>query len=196
MRELEQKKSEDQKSGWPNPEEFGQGHAPSSASRPSAPPQAPAPAPPPPPPEEHTFPAPYTPRPAPSTSGGPRASAPKLYKSPEEILSKIAPPGCVIGLSFVDHRFNCRYAVKDDVLIGLAYEAPHKTASFAQRRTWQEALQTIHQFCWEKWGLVKANHPLPSDQVAQAPGEIPAEVLEALGPIIETLPPLKKAKKT
>ncbi|CAK9105464.1 unnamed protein product [Durusdinium trenchii] len=133
------------------------------------------------------------PPPEPEHKGG--TPAPKVYRSPEEILAKISPPHCVIGLSFVDHRFNCRYSVEHEVLEGLAYAAPSKTASFAQRRGWQAALQIIHQFCWEKWSLIRADHPLPEGMEEQAPGKVPPEVLEALQPIIDGLPPARVDSK-
>ena len=180
------------KGGWPNPDDFGKGHAASASSGRSVQPAPAEPAPAEPTPAE---PAPYTPRPAPATPA-PRTPAPKVYRSPEEILAKISPPHCVIGLSFVDHRFNCRYSVEHEVLEGLAYAAPSKTASFAQRRGWQAALQIIHQFCWEKWSLIRADRPLPEGMEEQAPGKVPPEVLEALQPIIDGLPPVRKYKKT
>lgn len=47
-----------------------------------------------------------------------RASAPKLYKSPKDILSSITPPGAFIGLSSLEHRWTSRYPTSSKVVQG------------------------------------------------------------------------------
>ncbi|CAK9091627.1 Probable ubiquitin-conjugating enzyme E2 23 (E2 ubiquitin-conjugating enzyme 23) (Ubiquitin carrier protein 23) [Durusdinium trenchii] len=159
-------------------------------STPAPPTPAPSPEPAPKAPSEAT-PAPATPAPgtpAPRTPGAPRASAPKVYKSPEEVLSKLSPPGCVMGLSYMDHRFTSRYPVDSAALEGLAYAKKTMTASFAQKRSWEDALRLVHRHCWEKWGIIRADFPLQAGEVEQTPGHIPPDIIEALTGIIKTLP--------
>ena len=128
--------------------------------------------------------------PAPAKSG-----APKVYKSPDEILSPLAPPGCTLGLSYNDHRFISRFAVDSgDALFGTDYSKKTMSASFAAIRSWQEALAMVHEHNWRKWQLLKKDMPLPKGMPEQKPGHIPSKVLEDLKPIIDKLPEVKKYK--
>ena len=124
--------------------------------------------------------SPYTPR-APATPGEPRAHAPKVYRSSEEIWSKIAPPGCVLGLSHVDHRFSCRYAVDHEVLCS--------TFQISISRCTSGHPPVL-------LGDVEADQgrppSLPEGMEKHVPGCVPAKVLEALKPIIDKLPSVKK----
>jgi hypothetical protein len=111
-------------------------------------------------------------------------------KSPEEILSLVSPPGVYIGISAVEHRFISRFDFESDRFKG-QMRSRHKTASFAQKYSWQDALRFVHEHTWRKWHMVKDLLPLPTGAEEQKPGTIPQEVLDKLEPHIKKLPPLK-----
>lgn len=97
-----------------------------------------------------------------------------------------------MGLSYMDHRFTSRYPVDSAALEGLAYAKKTMTASFAQKRSWEDALRLVHRHCWEKWGIIRADFPLQAGEVEQTPGHIPPDIIEALTGIIKTLPEVKR----
>ncbi|CAK9040471.1 Uncharacterized protein SCF082_LOCUS29971 [Durusdinium trenchii] len=138
------------------------------------------------------------PPPAPAkTEGGvpaPRTPSVKVYKSPEDILSHIAPPGCTFGLSHYDHRFTSRFAVESEKFLP-PFHTKTMTAAFFRMRTWQDALRTVHEHNWKKWGLVKEENPLPPGKVEQVPGDVPQWVFEALQPAIDKLPEVRRYTK-
>ena len=164
---------------------------PDNATMPSAADETHDKAPMPPPPVPGT-PAPGTP--APGTPGRIGTPAPKVHKSPEEILGLLAPPGCTISLGYNDHRFAARYPL-DSATLPSNLAKKTMSAAFAQRRSWQEALSMVHKWSWEKWELVQDRHPLPSGRQAQKPGEVSSKALEDLTPIIRDLPEVKRYSK-
>eukprot|EP00438_Fugacium_kawagutii_P036662 Skav236023 [mRNA] locus=scaffold1524:87232:91566:- [translate_table: standard] len=121
-----------------------------------------------------------------------RAREPK-HKSPDEILSQLAPPTCYIGLSATDHRFTSTMKAHSDLYVGRMKQQT-MTCSFANRLSWQDALRSVHEFNWRKWYMVKDKHPLREGQVEQTPGNIPDHLLEQLEAHIQALPARKAAK--
>ena len=109
-----------------------------------------------------------------------KTPSPKIYKSPEELLSKLAPPGCTVFRSYMDSRFTCRFSSNSGKVKGTAYQQVTKTASFTSIRSWQEALSMVHQHSWEKWALLKAELPLPAGLQEQSPGSVPQDTLMPL----------------
>ena len=119
----------------------------------------------------------------------------KVYKSPEEILSHITPPGCFIGLDFNAWRFQSSWKVKAGVIDALLppYNKKTMSATFIKVRSWQEALQQVHSHTWEKYKLIKKDvPPMPTGQEEQRPGAIPQSILDALEPIISNMKEPKK----
>eukprot|EP00438_Fugacium_kawagutii_P019946 Skav209629 [mRNA] locus=scaffold4224:82940:87399:+ [translate_table: standard] len=115
------------------------------------------------------------------------------HKSPDEILSQLAPPTCYIGLSATDHRFTSTMKAQSDLYVGRMKQQT-MTCSFGARLSWQDALRSVHEFNWRKWHVVKAEHPLREGQVEQVPGSIPNHFFEQLESHIQSLPPKKAAK--
>ena len=118
-----------------------------------------------------------------------RASAPKVFRSPEEILNQITPEGAFIGLSSNEHRWTSRFPSSDKKLQGTEYSKATMSASFALIRPWKEALQMVHQFNWNKFMLLNPGSP------HQNPGEIPEHIYEGLEAVINSLPPVKRYTK-
>ena len=95
---------------------------------------------------------------------------PTIYRSPEQILSKITPPGCFIGLNHQDHRWTSRFVSEHEVLTGTTYSLKTFDRAFAVKRTWESALALVHKHNWAKWNLIKHDQPLPPDRKPQEPG--------------------------
>ena len=115
----------------------------------------------------------------------------KLYRSPQEILDHLQPPGCKLTLGFLDHRFSCRYEVESSALTG-KFKQKTFSKSFAEKVTWQEALRQVHKYMWEKWNVVKAKFPLGANQAPQKPGEVEKSIFDQLKETIDNLPPVTK----
>eukprot|EP00435_Cladocopium_sp_Y103_P052500 s248_g16.t1 len=120
-------------------------------------------------------------------AGAPATTRKKIYSSPEQLLTKLSPPGCTMGLSFMDHRFTCRFPSSSGLLHG-QYKQQGFTRTFVTKRSWKDALSEVHKYCWTKWNILKDTLPLPSGQVAQEPGFIPPDILEEMADIVKTLP--------
>lgn len=128
--------------------------------------------------------------PGPSAPGtGSKTPAPKVYKSPEEILQQISPPGCFIGISQPEHRWTSRFPCSDKKVLGTEFAKQSCSASFALIRGWKEALAMVHSHCWNKYIFLNPG------ATAQEPGKIPAQILEALEPTIKSLPAVKRYTK-
>lgn len=166
-------------------QEDQQGGSASSSSKPP-PPGAPTPA----PDSSDPTPAPEAGSATAKKTGETRASAPKQYKSPEEVLAQITPPGAYIGLSSLEHRWTSRFASHDKRVGGTEYAKQSHSASFALMRGWREALQMVHSHNWNKFLLLN-----PAAPNAQTPGEIPDHIYEALEPTVKNLPPVKRYTK-
>ena len=117
----------------------------------------------------------------------------KKYKSPQEILDMLQPPGCKLTLGFIDHRFSSKFEADDPRLSGKLKQKTF-SKSFAERRGWQEALKEVHAHNWEKWDKIKDKFPLPAGVEPQVPGDISEEVLDLLKPVIADMPSLAKPK--
>lgn len=142
--------------------------------------------------EEHHRSKATTARPADSTL--PKKSRQPKTRSPEEVLSKIQPPTCYIGLSATEHRFMSTMKAESKEFTGKMRQNSF-SVSFA-RRPWKEALKAVHEFNWRKWHVCKKNYPLGPGQEEMTPGTIPEPILEQLQSHIDALPPLAvKAKQ-
>ena len=117
----------------------------------------------------------------------------KKYKSPQEILDMLQPPGCKLTLGYIDHRFSSKFEADDPRLSGKLKQKTF-SKSFAERRGWQEALKEVHTHNWEKWDKIKDKFPLPAGVEPQVPGDISEEVLDLLKPVIADMPSLAKPK--
>ena len=124
-------------------------------------------------------------------AGAPAPTRKKVYSSPEQLLAKLSPPGCTMGLSFMDHRFTCRFPSSSGLLDG-QYKQHTFTRAFYSRRSWREALSEVHRYSWTNWGILKGTLPLPSGQVAQEPGLIPPDILEDMARVVKTLPEVRR----
>ena len=139
-----------------------------------------------------------------AATGGERAGFKRVHRSPEEILSQITPPACVIGLGFNDWRFTSTWKLPPAAQEMLLPPYSQKTMSktFYRSRPWKEALEEVHRFNWEKFRMVREHLALPSNLVVQTPGVIPERIFESLEPIISNMEepkqynaPKKKPKK-
>ena len=123
----------------------------------------------------------------------------KAHKSPEEILGQLSPPGCFIGIDYNAWRFQSNFKVKPAVNEALLppYNKNTMSQTFHKVRSWEAALEQVHKFNWEKYQLIKHEvPPLPTGEVAQTPGKIPDQLLEALRPVIQKMEePKNYAKK-
>ena len=132
----------------------------------------------------------------PSSSSKQGVKRPKEHRSPLELLQALAPPGCSLTIGHDDHRFKSIYPSKSKKLEGLGkLQQNHFSLSFAQKRTWSEALQEVHGHVWRKWQLIKHEHPLPAGATAQTPGDINAEILEKLDDYVKQMGPWTGPKK-
>lgn len=124
----------------------------------------------------------------------------KVHSSPDEILRPISPPACSIRLSFNDHRFKGEW--RSDVNSEFWFDELCNR-SFSKKftpETWQDSLRKVHEHVWTKWEIAVASDsdtPQPAlelqdGRLPQQPGCVPDSVLQALQPIIDTLPPEKK----
>ena len=132
----------------------------------------------------------------PDIEGDAAPSRKRVYRSPEEILQPLAPPSCTLGLDYNARRFVSAFKKDvnhDDLLPPFSYRT--RTASFVSMRTWQEALQEVHRHCWQKWGVLKADLPLPAGQSEQTPGVIPQAALDQMQVVVDRMPEAKDYKK-
>ena len=143
-----------------------------------------------PPPALHPLPAPAPGTPAPGTPGT-RAHSAKVHKSPDWLMSQLAPPGAVMGIGFKDHRFSSASKLDATGLVP-PYTQKHYSLVWGGIRTWQEALIGVHSFNWEKWSLLKSQAPLRPDEREQRPGDIPQAIMDDIGKFIEEKVPGKK----
>ena len=122
----------------------------------------------------------------------------KIHSSPREILGPLSPPGCVLTLSYNDHRFKatwkktikCEFWI--DELANMSF-----SSSFDQKEkdSWQKSLRLVHANAWDKWDIAKGTSSelkLPQGMKPQKPGEISSAIFDELTPIIARLPPPKQ----
>lgn len=121
---------------------------------------------------------------------------PKHFKSPLELLQALAPPGCSLTIGHDDHRFKSIYPLKSKKLEGVGkLKQCHYSLSFAQKRSWIEALQEVHAHVWKRWQVLQDELPLDGASSPQTPGFIPNEVLDGLEAHIKKMPPWQGGKK-
>ena len=118
----------------------------------------------------------------------------KQYRSPEEVLKTIAPPKCTIGLNHSDHRWTSSWKI-DTSSAPFPYNQKTMTKSFWKVTSWQNALSAVHAWNWKKWAHLKEHAPLPSGEMEQQPGSIPATVLDELQLVVDKLPAPKKYQR-
>jgi hypothetical protein len=117
----------------------------------------------------------------------------KNFFSPD-LLLQLKPPGTTLKLDHQQHRFRAVFEVENKYQKGLSQEhaAKHFSRSFATSRNWQECLQKVHQWLWLKYKSLPSKAKAPCTE--QEPGQIPEEMLQQLGLVVNEMPPLKKYK--
>ena len=88
-----------------------------------------------------------------------------------------------------DHRFEVECTTPHED----AYIEPFDRKTFSRSFAncdWKEVLKKVHSRCWEKWQLVADKYPLAPGKEAQVPGEVPADVMEALEEKMHSMPPV------
>ena len=70
-----------------------------------------------------------------------------------------------------------------------------KKTSEKNSRDWESALVEIHRHMWEKFNLTKDRWGLKENMEEQCPGEVPADVITDLKPIIARMPPATQYAK-
>ena len=123
-----------------------------------------------------------------------RAGFTKQHRSPEELLSQLAPPKCTFGLNHLDHRWTSAFKVDASHLLP-PYSQKMMTKSFGPNVTWQSALRSVHSFNWEKWAKLRDQAPLPPGCREQVPGQISEDVLRSLADVVAGLPPVRRDSK-
>ena len=123
-----------------------------------------------------------------SSSCKPIICRPKHHKSPLELLQALAPPGCPLTIGHDDFRFKSIYPFKSKKLEGMGkLKQNHYSLSFAQKRTWSDALEEVHAHVWNRWEVIKDDLPLPPGAFAQTPGYVPNDIREGLEAFIKTM---------
>ena len=148
------------------------------------------------PPPEEPPPAPRDPigaDPLPADEGAPahRVVGPRVHSTPDT-LAALAPPLCSFGLDLNVRRWTSKFSERSWPL----GESRISNVSFASMRTWQEALQEMHERAWSKYQRALAADPATfglagHGRVAQEPGVVSAEVIEKLTPAMTDLPAVK-----
>ena len=122
--------------------------------------------------------------------GGGGGGGPRLHWTPPLLIS-LEPHVNSIRLNYNEHRFfgEC-IRVTSDAFIGVHRQKTYskKISKTGSGRSWQEALHEVHKWLWEKWQIVESEFPLTPTCVRQVPGEVPADVLAELVPIIRDMP--------
>ena len=128
-----------------------------------------------------------------------RAAAPRVHRSPAEILEQIAPPGIFIRLSFNDHRFKAETAtfLQSDLSL---LDSPYSQKAFSKcfgrgALSWQEALTQVHDYAWKKYDLFRIHGKSDAIDSPQEPGVIAADIFTQLEPEIQRMPPPTKYSK-
>eukprot|EP00438_Fugacium_kawagutii_P014455 Skav223502 [mRNA] locus=scaffold1160:119664:120197:- [translate_table: standard] len=118
----------------------------------------------------------------------------KIYRSPEELLRPLSPPGCIISLNANDHRWVSTWR-KDISSEYWLDELSQRTFSRVFTLSdWKAKLKQVHEHAWEKWQIAQSSCPalhLEAGSSAQSPGEIEEAVLEELAAKVQNLPERK-----
>ena len=131
-----------------------------------------------------------------------RVVGPRVFTTPE-VLERIEPHGIFkVRLDFNAHRFQLETKVKENDPRWVGQKA-QKTLSksfqlkktSAYSRDWESALVEIHKHMWEKFNLTKDRWGLRENMEEQRPGEVPADVITDLKPIIARMPPATQYAK-
>lgn len=123
-----------------------------------------------------------------STAGGGGGGGPRVYSTPALLVK--CEPHCQfkIRLNYNEHRFiGESIRVNSDAFIGSQRQKTY-SRKFGVSRSWEKALSEVHLWLWEKWQVVEQDFPLADSCARQVPGEVPADVLQELAPIILDMP--------
>ena len=129
-----------------------------------------------------------TPDDAAASATAARVVGARVFSTPE-VLSTLAPPHCSLGLDLNVRRFTSRFRTWP-----FAEQSRHSNVSFNEgaKRSWQQALVTIHVNIWKKFQWASERRPdLFVLDGGQEPGKISDEVLNQLAPRFVDLPPVK-----
>lgn len=114
----------------------------------------------------------------------PRRVAERVHASPKDILSRVVPNSSFsIYLSYNDWRFKCESRIESEKFL-----EPYHRKTFSKvftQENWKDSLRAVHKYAWEKWSLVRDEHP------ADKPEQdcVPPEIFELLHPIVSIMPP-------
>lgn len=133
--------------------------------------------------------------PAPAPAPAPAVPARPRHRTDEELMSMLQPPGCKMGISHYDHRFTSIWKY-DHSSLGGALGQLRFSRSFAQLRTWKQALEEVHRHNWTKWQKIKLQYPLEPGQEEQVPGRISPDVINQLQLVINDLPALVRYSRS
>ena len=126
-----------------------------------------------------------------SESAADRISGPRVYSTPD-ILQRLEPCGIFkIRLDFNALRFQLETKVKESDPRWLGQKIKSQktfSKSFNSTGDWEFALGEVHRHMWDKFNLTKDRWPLKENMEEQCPGEIPADVISDLKPIMDTMP--------
>ena len=120
-----------------------------------------------------------------------RAASVRMHKSPEFLCSLLAPPGAVIGINFSDHRFTSSSKLDASKLCA-PYTQKSYSMTWGDKRSWEQAIQGVHNYQWKKWAQLKEQAPLATGQEEQKPGVIEQSILEEIAKVIATMPGKKR----
>eukprot|EP00434_Breviolum_minutum_P025129 symbB.v1.2.022202.t1/scaffold1958.1/size138524/13 len=131
-----------------------------------------------------------------------RVVGPRVFTT-ADILERIEPYGIFkVRLDFNAHRFQLETKVKENDPRWVGQKAQKTLSkSFQLKRTsassrgWESALVEIHKHIWEKFNLAKDRWGLRENMEEQRPGEVPADVITDLKPIIARMPPATQYAK-
>ena len=129
-----------------------------------------------------------TPDDAAASATAARVVGPRVFSTPE-VLGSLAPPHCSLGLDLNVRRFTSRFRTWP-----FTEQSRHSNVSFNEgsKRSWQQALVTIHENIWKKFQWASERRPdLFVLDGGQEPGKISDEVLNQLAPGFVDLPPVK-----
>ena len=125
-----------------------------------------------------------------------------VHSKPDHLLLPLSPyPACSTRLNFNGRRVTAIW--RSDIECPFWIEPLSNkscSCSFGPKsgNSWQAALHKVHTHAWEKWGIANAVLPahvkLSRGEVPQVPGNVPDAILQALEPIINDLPPIKKRR--
>ena len=128
--------------------------------------------------------------------GGGGGGGPRLHWTPPQLVLLEPHYQFKIRLNYNEHRFiGETMRVASDAFTGVQRQKTY-SRKFGGARTWKEALHEVHKWLWEKWQIVESEFPMGTTGQRQVPGEVPADVLAELEPIIRDMPAEKIYSKS